>query len=122
MHKIKLITLSIASLLLILSTSSYANDNYVKLDEQLKKVIAENKDATSVMKLHNFAIKEDRRIDIYQVSPESGAEFVPQDEMSIMLYNTFIDKGFLPIIAILETNKVFLESQPKNKETKNKAH
>lgn len=111
MYKNILLTLAIISSIGLFTTNAHADDAYIKMDEQLKKVLIENKDASSMMRIHNFVSKSDERIDIYRIDGEKGSQFIPQDKMSLLLYNTFIEKEFLPIIGILETNKLYLESQ-----------
>jgi len=113
MRKLKVKLLVALSLLpaLFLSSTSYAEEAYVRMDAQLKKIISQNANSTSMMNLYNFAEKKSERLDIYQVTSEEGLEFIPQDEMTMLVYNKFIEGNFLPIIAILETNKIFLESR-----------
>ena len=100
---------------LIFSTASHAQsvESYIAMDKQLKRVLNENSNASSKIKLHNFLENKVDVVDIYQLSNERGAALIPQDEMSSLLYKKFVENGFLPIIAVLETNKVFLESQEK---------
>ena len=98
---------------LTITTSSYADESFVTLDEQLKGIISQNPQARSVMALYNFVEKDSKSIDIYRVTPSEGEEFIPQEKLSRTLYRRFIENGFLPVIAILETNKTFLESQQK---------
>jgi hypothetical protein len=110
-------TLSVALLIMFtfFSKGSFSQeDKYVKIDNYLKKAIASNPDLISMMSLFDFVKQNNVSIDIYGISKEEGSHFIPQDELAILLYNKYIEQGFLPIIAVLETNKQFLDAIAKS--------
>ena len=63
------------------------------------------------MNLFNFSEGKPTSADIYRLTADGGRQFVPQDDNSILLYEKYIESGFLPIIAVLETNKFFIKVQ-----------
>jgi hypothetical protein len=85
-----------------------------KIDTYLKKAIASDPDLISIMSLFDFVKKDNVKIDIYGLSKEEGGRFIPQDELAILLYSKYIEQEFLPIIAVLETNKQFLDAIAKS--------
>lgn len=87
------------------------DEGYIVLDQQLKKVMSDNPHISSPMSLFNFSEGKPTSADIYRLTADSGKLFIPQDDSSILLYEKYIESGFLPIIAVLETNKFFIEVQ-----------
>lgn len=82
----------------------------VVMNERLKSAIVDNPKISSTMELFNFTTNSKGIIDIYQVTSDEARNFVPQEELAIMLYNKYIEKNYLPIVAILETNRQFLDA------------
>jgi hypothetical protein len=108
MKKFKLVAIFMA-LALSSGNSMSQEGNYVKLDKELKAVYSKNNNIKSIMSLYDFIEEVPSSYNIYSLDKERGKRFVPQESSALALYDKYIEMGYLPVIAIVQTNKDFIE-------------
>jgi len=109
-----LLAYTLAPILLLSSLATNADELISKTtfskNKALKSIVNNNPNSSALVDVYDFSLKKMVSIDIYKLKKEDGFRLIAPEDTVRDIYLEFVNKGLLPILAVQETNKLYIDS------------